>query len=394
LSRAAPTGVVIEIATACGEEIFFIMAGKDGLKYFPVDVGMSKDDKILLAKELVDPDGKDPFLRFCVPYVAIRLLEIVYENGYYIEWNDGICRLLADNIGNGATMKTVQKIVEAFLYSKFLSRDMFTNFKILTSRGIQRRWYDIMILRRLSKREIKKEYLLLEESYSQPAKPNKTQKNSSSEKNGISSEKNGISSEKSAISSRRFESSISFNKNTIEDKDRDITLEEYSDNINKYIEKEKEKEDSSEKNGISSEKNGISSEKNGISSEKNGISSEEIELDAVDLQMLKDSSDEFKESWKKWINYNWQQNGKKYKSLVAKRQAVDNLVMLSGKVESVAIEIIDKTITNCWKIFYSLDNQDSVKYNGSKKEDNGIKIMSGNDPIEEQRAHYARRKRD
>ena len=182
---------------------------KEGLSFIPVDVDIFTDEKILLAQEIIDPLGKEPFLRFCVPYIAIRVLTRVYSNGYYTEWNQQTCLKMVQEIGNGITYSILENIIKSFTKVGFLDANILEKHGIITSHGIQKRWYSIIKSYNRVAKTMRKDILLFYIT-------KKTAKNSKKQKSegiDISSQEIGISSEEIAIPCS--ESAISLSTTTI-----------------------------------------------------------------------------------------------------------------------------------------------------------------------------------
>lgn len=106
---------------------------KIGLDYFPLDVDFFDDDKIQLIEAEFGAKG------ICV---AIRLLCKVYKNGYFYQWGGDECLLLSKQIGDGIVPSLVEEIVKGLVRRSFFDKGVFDSFRILTSRGIQRRYLD------------------------------------------------------------------------------------------------------------------------------------------------------------------------------------------------------------------------------------------------------------
>ena len=117
---------------------------KEGLDYFPLDIDIFEDHKILLAQELVDPEGDAHFLRLLLPYVAIRLLREIYHNGYYMRWNKEECLTLSAKIRHGITISILDKITSCLIKTGFFSSYIYNTYNILTSKGIQERWLNVV----------------------------------------------------------------------------------------------------------------------------------------------------------------------------------------------------------------------------------------------------------
>ncbi|WP_196603076.1 Lin1244/Lin1753 domain-containing protein [Pectinatus frisingensis] len=105
---------------------------KQGLDYFPLDVGFLQDVKVRRT------------MRACgiqsIP-VLISLLANIYRNeGYFLRWDNDMPFLIADEIGvsEGAVTATVDKAVQV----DFFNADMYEKYNVLTSSGIQSRFFD------------------------------------------------------------------------------------------------------------------------------------------------------------------------------------------------------------------------------------------------------------
>jgi hypothetical protein len=107
---------------------------KTGLDYFPLDVDIFEDPKLLFVEDEHGPKGG---------YIAIRLLCWIYRNGYYASWDTPTALLFARKVGNGVTAAEVQKVVECLIKHQFFNADMYATHQILTSYGIQKRWMRI-----------------------------------------------------------------------------------------------------------------------------------------------------------------------------------------------------------------------------------------------------------
>ena len=276
---------------------------KTGLEYIQLDVNFFDDDKILLAQELIDPGGKDHWMRFAVGRVAVQLLVEILKESYFINWTDRIALIKANKMGGAITLGNLKKIISCLVESGFFSADIFNKYSILTSHGIQKRWYSI------SKSCHRKNILIISE----------------------------------------------------------INL--ISDVTSKVPTKSEETPEKSE---------------------------ETIKLTESDLTLLRNMGEDFITQWERWENYRFKEHNKKYKSLVSKQAAIDQLVRMSGYNEIKAIEIMKTTIANGWANFWysTTENQLNTHQNGSK---NGVPKpsgFSGNDPLEDQQKKYTRRKRD
>jgi hypothetical protein len=107
---------------------------KEGLDYFPLDVGFFNDPKILMTEEEFGPKGG---------YIAIRLLCLIYQEGYCVRWNNKMALALAKGVGDGVTGALVGEVVNALIRNEFFDEGLYNRCAILTSTGIQKRWSEI-----------------------------------------------------------------------------------------------------------------------------------------------------------------------------------------------------------------------------------------------------------
>lgn len=132
------------------------MAGRKvihGLKYFPLELGFFEDHKILLIEERHKVEGG---------YCALRLIAMIYEQGYFMQWLPFQEVSTAKRIGNGFTGEKVLEILNTCLEVDLFNKELFECQHILTSHGIQKRWLQVQILLR-RKVDSSMEYWLLED---------------------------------------------------------------------------------------------------------------------------------------------------------------------------------------------------------------------------------------
>ena len=110
---------------------------KSGIDYFPLDVRL--DDKF----ELIEAEfGLTGF------GVVVRLLQEIYgKQGYYIEWTTEVALLFARNVGLGGGV--VSEIIEASIRRGMFDKEKYDKYRVLTSRGIQRRYFEAVSRRKV-----------------------------------------------------------------------------------------------------------------------------------------------------------------------------------------------------------------------------------------------------
>lgn len=119
----------------------------EGLEYFPLNVRL--DEKFQLL------EAEFGLMGFAV---VVRLFQRIYEGkGYCCEWTNEVVPLSAreNRVGAGA----VSEIVKAAIRRGIFDRDLFERFQILTSREIQKRYFEAVSRRKAV--TAKREYLLL-----------------------------------------------------------------------------------------------------------------------------------------------------------------------------------------------------------------------------------------
>ncbi|MCK5611219.1 DUF4373 domain-containing protein [Candidatus Pacearchaeota archaeon] len=124
---------------------------KTGLDYFSHDVYMSEDPKL----EMIEAD-----FRIEGYGVYVKILERIYRNGYYIQWDGRQLKLFSRRVN--VDINLVTKIVTACINEGLFDLNAYKCHKILTSTGIQRRF--IAGTMRRNEVEMFAKYLLLEKS--------------------------------------------------------------------------------------------------------------------------------------------------------------------------------------------------------------------------------------
>jgi len=119
-----------------------------GLTYFPLDVTFDQDDKIALIEADFGIEG------FAV---TVKLLMKIYSEGYVYHWGEKEQKLFARRVGIDVTLVTA--VVDAGLRWGLFSQRLFDDYGILTSRGIQKRYFEAVSRRKDV--HVVREYLLL-----------------------------------------------------------------------------------------------------------------------------------------------------------------------------------------------------------------------------------------
>lgn len=127
---------------------------KIGLDYFPLDI--NTDDKL----ELIEAEhGLQGFA------IVIKLWQKIYSNGYYIEWNDDIALLFSRRINSEKTL--ILSVINSCFNRNLLNKSLFDKYGILTSPGIQKRFFTVCKqVKRTSVTAIK-QYLLVDSEFTE-----------------------------------------------------------------------------------------------------------------------------------------------------------------------------------------------------------------------------------
>lgn len=164
---------------------------KKGLTYFPKMIDFYEDDKIFDLLDRYGPLGVT---------VYDSILCIVYKHGYYAEIPlDKLSKMIIKMIGNKwvKSQKAVVQVVHFCSEIGLLDDDLMTK-NIITSVGIQRRYYEIAV-KRMKRRLYTDQYWLLGKAEDEEPLLNAPLNGINSEENRITSEENQNNSEESAL---------------------------------------------------------------------------------------------------------------------------------------------------------------------------------------------------
>lgn len=120
---------------------------KDGVDYFPFDVSL--DEKF----ELIEAEfGLTGFA------VIVKLYQRIYSRGYYCEWTKEVALLFGRSVG--LRNNVVSEIVSACIRRGIFDIEMYDKYEILTSVGIQKRYFEAVSRRKNV--NLEKRYLLVD----------------------------------------------------------------------------------------------------------------------------------------------------------------------------------------------------------------------------------------
>ena len=119
---------------------------KQGLDYFPLDVNIDNKIEIIESKYGILGFG-----------FIIRLFQKIYANGYYLEWSQYSALLLKKEIG--MSEEDIDEFISFCLEINIFDKTLYSKYNILTSRGIQKRYFTVC--KRRKEIEVVKNYLLI-----------------------------------------------------------------------------------------------------------------------------------------------------------------------------------------------------------------------------------------
>ena len=121
---------------------------KEGIDYFPLDVDMDHDDKMALV------EAKYGLTGFAI---VIKLLMKIYGNGYFYKWTEKEHLLFSNRVN--VDINTLLDIINESIKWTLFDSTLYENYEILTSRGIQKRYFEAVTRRK--KVELIHEYSLV-----------------------------------------------------------------------------------------------------------------------------------------------------------------------------------------------------------------------------------------
>lgn len=120
-----------------------------GIEYYPLDVDFMNDIKIRKIMKSCGPNS--------IAIIILLLGNIYKDEGYFMKWDEDICFLVADAVG--AKEVYVKEVLKKCLQVDLFSNELFEKFKIITSKGIQKRFFEIT--KRRKRDNLINEYLLV-----------------------------------------------------------------------------------------------------------------------------------------------------------------------------------------------------------------------------------------
>ena len=119
-----------------------------GLDYFPLDTDIDQDDKLALVEADFGIKGFG---------IVIKLLMKIYATSYYYEWGEKEQKLFSRRVN--VDINYLSAVVNATFKWGVFDTEIYESFVILTSRGVQKRYFEACTRRK--EVEVSKDYLLL-----------------------------------------------------------------------------------------------------------------------------------------------------------------------------------------------------------------------------------------
>ena len=120
-----------------------------GIEYYPLDVDFMNDIKIRKIMKSCGPNS--------IAIIILLLGNIYKDEGYFMKWDEDVCFLVADAVG--AKEVYVKEVLKKCLQVDLFSNELFEKFKIITSKGIQKRFFEIT--KRRKRENLINDYLLV-----------------------------------------------------------------------------------------------------------------------------------------------------------------------------------------------------------------------------------------
>jgi len=122
---------------------------RSGVDYFPLEIDMDQDDKITII------EAQHGIVAFGI---MIKLLMKIYSEGYYCYWTKREQILFSKRVN--VNINEINAIINDCAEWGLFDKNLLKTFQILTSKGIQKRYFEIT--KRRQSVEVIKEFLLLD----------------------------------------------------------------------------------------------------------------------------------------------------------------------------------------------------------------------------------------
>jgi hypothetical protein len=119
---------------------------KNGVDYFPLDVIMDDKFELIEAEHGIEGFG-----------VLIKLYQKIYANNYWIKFDKKAILVFSNRVN--VDKNSINVIINSCIEWEIFDKNLFKKYEILTSKGIQKRFFEIVKRRKVV--EVCQEYLLI-----------------------------------------------------------------------------------------------------------------------------------------------------------------------------------------------------------------------------------------
>lgn len=106
---------------------------RKGIDYYPLDVNFLSDLKVRKIIQACGPNS--------IAIIMLLLGTIYGDEGYFMRWDEDVCFLITEAFG--VKQMYVEETLKKCLQVGFFEKNLFDRYHILTSRGIQKRFFEI-----------------------------------------------------------------------------------------------------------------------------------------------------------------------------------------------------------------------------------------------------------
>lgn len=181
---------------------------RQGVDYFPLDVYLDNKVKFLIIKFGLEGLG-----------AIVTIFQEIYANGYWCKWGEDEKLIFTHE--NNIEIDKLNSIVAESLKRDIFDIELFEKYGILTSRGIQKRYKEIVSRRKDV--EIVTEYLLVDNNFGVNTVIEPTEcihdvdmMNTEYIHDGIKSTQSKVNRKESRVKEKRTPVELKFNEDTIE----------------------------------------------------------------------------------------------------------------------------------------------------------------------------------
>lgn len=299
---------------------------KQGLDYFTKNVNFYQDIKI---RKLIRHKGIQ-----AVSVYEILLCQI-YAVGYYLEWDDDLPFIISEI--SDLQEDYIDDAIRYMLSIGLLDQDVYDKYHILTSHGIQERFFDFC---NVAKRKVSDDlpYLLV----------NLNEKSVSSEKKDIISEETKVNSEETLINS--VKSTQSKVKKSKVKNNTPLTPLGGNGDDNPVDNSGGVGFDNRGDSGLNENREMDSDESSTVAKVEEVIGNGNPKgYEKFDLSYIEEP---FREAFFSWLEYKRADQSFKYKSDRSIKTCYNKLVELSGNDPHKAMLLVEQSIANGWKGFF------------------------------------------